>query len=97
MSKEVRIDAGRDTLLCEVEDGQGHCDRYVDPDSMIFSTSQAESQDLTPDSTHDIDRIEGDDMSVNPDVMKDKIMLSDLTKSQRDDIEELEKVRSKID
>lgn len=96
MSKEVRIDAGRDTLICEVDDQQGKCDRYVDPESMVFSTSQAERMDIEPDSTHDIDRIEGESMSITPDEQKDKIMISDLSKGQEDDIEELEEVEDKI-
>lgn len=96
MSKEVRIDAGRDTLICEVEDGQGKCDRYVDPESMVFSTSMAESKGIEPDSTHDVDRIQGDAMVVKPDDTKDKVMIGDLSNSQKEDIEELEEVRSKI-
>lgn len=93
MTKEIRVDSGKSTIICSVEKGKGKCNQFVDPDNFIYNKREVRMSDITPDKSFQIKRIRAKNKSVRADDKKDIVSISSLSKKQ---IEDLKKVRGAL-
>lgn len=87
LTNKIKIDSGRATILCFVDNGKGECEQYVDPDNFIYDKEDASG--ITPDKSFWIKRIQAEEKSVRTDDKKSVITISNLSKSQIKKLEEL--------
>lgn len=93
MTQEVRLDIGNNTIVCEVDEGKGLCQNFVDPDNFIFRQDDAVRKDIEPDNEFEVEEINLENKEVTFDQDTDSVMAGNLAGDEKEELEMVRQLR----